>query len=218
MVTEGVGCLRAMAVRAGCSVMLAVALAAAFLYRDQLLDLYHQWRGRGETWVAPQAGGNRRAADKIQRLSRPNGPAYVDLAPQEIAAVIEAALARTGQRRLIDSLRVALLENEVRVRGSLDLSGVPRSLLGPLAGVVNDREPVTIGGPLSVDSSGQLFITVSYLQLRDFPFPRSTIPRILDAARVPGVAGARVPLPGLPAVGDVRVTPRAVRLYRSSPR
>jgi hypothetical protein len=217
MVTEGVGCLRAMVVRAGCSVLLAVALAVAFLYRDQILDFYHQWRGRGEVWVSPRAGGARQAAGAIQRLSRPGGPAYVDLSAFEIAAVIEDALARTGQRRVIDSLQVALLENEVRVRGSLDLSGVPRGLLGPLAGVVNDREPVTIGGPLSVDSSGQLNITVRYLQLRDFPFPRATIPRILDAARIPGVAGARVPLPGLPRVGDVRVSPRAVRLYRGSP-
>ena len=218
MAAEGVGCLRAMAVRAGCTVMLAVAIAAAFLYRDHLVDFYRQWRGRGETFVPPARSGSANAARKLETLARPGGPAYVDVVAGDVAAVIDEALARSGGRRVIDSLRVALLEDQVRVRGSLDLSGVPRGLLGPLAGMVDEREPVTIGGPLSVDSSGQLYITVTYLQLRDFPFPRATVPRILEAARIPGAQGARVPLPGLPRVGDVRVRPGSVRFYRVSPR
>jgi hypothetical protein len=69
-----------------------------------------------------------------------------------------------------------------------------------------------------VDSSGHLELTVTYLKLRDFPFPKSTIPRILETAHVPGAAGARVQLPGTTTVGDVRVTPAYVRVYRSAQR
>jgi len=212
----GLGCLRAMVVRAGCTVLLAAALAAAFLYRQQLLDFYRDWRGRGEEYVAPAADGTRGALAKLEALARPGGPAYVDLRAAEIGAIIEAALAQ-ARSRVVDSVRVALLEGQIRVRGSLDLSGVPRSLLGPLAGAVGEREPVTIGGPLTVDSAGQLSLTVSYLQLRDFPFPAGTIPRLLEAARIPGARGGRVPLPGLPRVGDVRVSRSAVRWYRRQP-
>lgn len=211
------GCLRSMVVRAGCSVMLVVAVLVGFLYHRQILDYADQWRGgRGETFVAPVRGGARSAGDKLERLAQRGGPGYIDLSAGEIAAIIDGAMAQ-APRRGYDSVQVALLEGEVRVRGSLDLTGVPRNLLGPLSRVVGEREPVAIGGPLSVDSSGHLFLTVTYLKVRDFPFPKGTIPRILAAAHIPGAQGARVPLPGVPRAGDVRVSPSSVRFYRSSP-
>lgn len=211
------GCLRAMAVRAGCSVLLAVALALGIVYRRQIWDYYREWRGTsGEVWVAPSANGTAEAQAALDRLARSGGPAYVDIRAGALAALVDAALARSG-RRVLDSVQVALLENEIRVRGSLDLTGVPRNLLGPLSGVVNDHEPAAIGGPLSVDSGGRLILTVSYLRVREFPFPKSTIPRILMEAHIPGADGPRVPLPGVSRAGDVRVSPSRVRFYRSSP-
>ena len=210
------GCLKAMVVRAGCAVMLVVALIAAFIYREQLWEYARQWRGNaGETYVAPAADGGSKARAAIGRLERRGGPAYEDLTAADIASLVETALAQGG-RRAFDSVRVALLEGEIRVSGSLDLSSVPRHLLGPLSSALNDRERAAIGGPLSVDSARHLVLTVSYLKLRDFPFPKGTIPRILSAARVPGVDGARVPLPGTTTIGDVRVTPAHVRVYRST--
>ena len=210
------GCLKAMFVRAGCAVMLVVALIAAFIYREPLWEYARQWKGSaGEVYVAPAVDGAAKARAALGRLERRGGPAYEDLTAADIAALVEAALARTG-RRALDSVRVALIEGEIRVSGSLDLSGVPRHLLGPLSGAMRDREPAAIGGPLSVDSSGHLVLTVTYLKLRDFPFPKGTIPRILGAAQVPGAEGARVPLPGTTTVGDVRVTPSYVRVYRSA--
>jgi hypothetical protein len=210
------GCLKAMFVRAGCAVMLVVALIAAFIYREQILEYSRQWRGStGEVYVAPAPDGASKARAAFDRLERRGGPAYQDLTAADLASLVEAALARTG-RRVLDSVRVALLEGEIRVAGSLDLSGVPRHLLGPLSGAMHEREPAAIGGPLSVDSSGHLVLTVTYLKLRDFPFPRGTIPRILGAAHVPGAQGARVPLPGPATVGDVRVTSSYVRVYRSA--
>jgi len=210
------GCLKAMFVRAGCAVMLVVGLIAAFVYREAIWEYARQWKGSaGEVYAAPAADGAAKARAALARLEQRGGPAYEDLAAEDIASLVETALTRDG-RRPFDSVRVALLEDEIRVSGSLDLSGVPRNLLGPLAGALHSRERGAIGGPLSVDSSGHLVLTVSYLKLRDFPFPKSTIPRILETAHVPGAEGARVPLPGATRVGDVRVTPSHVRVYRSA--
>jgi hypothetical protein len=212
------GCLKAMVVRAGCAVMLVVGLIAAFIYREAIWDYAQQWKGsRGEVYVAPAPEGAAKARAALTRLEQRGGPAYEDLSAADIASLVESAMAR-GDRRPFDSVQVALLEDEIRVTGSLDLSGVPRNLLGPLSGAMRERERGAIGGPLSVDSSGHLVLTVTYLKLRDFPFPKGTIPRILAAAHVPGLEGARVPLPGTTTVGDVRVTPAYVRVYRSAQR
>ena len=212
------GCLKALAVRVGCAVLLAAACLLVMLYHSEIRDYYRAWRGTAaEVWTAPVAGGETRARQALERLRQPGGPAWVDLTAGEAAAFLDGALSRSGARRVLDSTQVALLDGEIRVRGLLDLRGVPRSTLGPLAGVVGDRESASIGGPLSADSAG-LVLTVTWLRLHDFPFPRATIPRILEAARIPGASGARVPLPGMTGIGDVRVSPSGLRLYRSSPR
>jgi len=211
------GCLKAMFARIGCLVVVVALGAVVFLYRYQIREYYRQFRHLPtEEFVAADPARAASARATLQALARRGGPAYVDLTAADVAALVDESLARSG-RRVLDSVQTALLDGEIRVRGSLDLSGVPRSLLGPLAGAVGEHEPAAIGGPLSVDSSGHLVLTVTYLRLREFPFPRATIPRILGAAHLPDVDGARVPLPGISDAGDVRVSRRSVRLYRRSP-
>jgi len=213
------GCLRAIAVRIGCLLVVIAMLIAAIMFRKEIGDYYHAWRGRSfGSFVEPAVGGAKRARDAIGRIMRPSGPAYQDISAADLAALISDAIARSGQRRVFDSVRVALVENEIRVRGVLDLRDVPRNTLGPLAGMVGDHEPAAIGGPLSADSTGGLVLTVTYLTLRDFPFPKATIPRLLEAAHLPGVHDARLPIPGTSGIGDVRVGTTSVRLYKSAPR
>jgi hypothetical protein len=213
------GCLKAMAVRIGCAVLFAVACVFVILFHTEIWDYYEAWRGNpAEVYTPPSNGGDARARSAFERLARHGGAAYEDLTAGDVAALVSRALEEAGGRRVLDSVRVALLQNEIRVRGLLDLSGVPRSTLGPLAGVLGDHEPATIGGPLSADTAGGLVLTVTYLRLRAFPFPRATIPRILKEARIPGAIGARVPLPGTAGIGDVRLSPSGMRLYRRTPR
>ena len=213
------GCLKAMAVRIGCAALFAAFCVFVILFHTEIWDYYRAWRGNaGEVYNPPSAGGDARARGAFERLARRGGPAYEDLTAGDVAALVSKALEEAGGRRVLDSVRVAMLQNEIRVRGVLDLSGVPRSSLGPFASVLGDKEPASIGGPLSADTSGRLVLTVTYLRLRDFPFPRATIPRILLAARIPGAIGARVPLPGTAGIGDVRVSPSGLRLYRRTPR
>jgi hypothetical protein len=213
------GCLKAMAVRIGCAVLFTAACVFVILFHTEIWDYYRAWRGNpAEVYTPPAVGGDARARSAFERLARHSGPAYEDLTAGDVAALVSRALEEAGGRRVLDSVTIALLQNEIRVRGVLDLSGVPRSTFGPLAGMVGDKEPASIGGPLSADTAGGLVLTVTYLRLHDFPFPRSTIPRILRAARIPGVIGARVPLPGTAGIGDVRVSPGGLRLYRRTPR
>jgi hypothetical protein len=215
------GCLKRLLAGIGCLVVLVAAALAAWVYRDRLAAAYRRVRGIRDpapvVYATPAAGGAARAAARLGELARRGGPAYVDLSAGDLAAVIDRELAR-APRRALDSVAVALGEQRVRVRGSLDVSVLPRALLGPFARVLGPREPMTAGGRLSAPARGRVTWTVDELAIRDFRFPASVIPAIVRELRVPGARGAAIPIP-LPApVGDVRVSPRAVRLYRASPR
>jgi hypothetical protein len=213
-----VGCLRSLVARIGCLVFFIALLFFGWVYREQVVAVYRHLRGlppRADAAYVMPAPDAAPAQATLARLERRGGPAYVDLSAAEVGALIEAAIARGG-RRVVDSVQVGLLENELRVRGSLDLSSVPRSALGPLSGALDPREPIVLGGPLAVDSTGRLILRVTTLRVKDFPFPRSTIGALVRQLRIPGAEGNAVPVPGLTGVGDVRVTPAHVRFYRSA--
>jgi hypothetical protein len=211
------GCLKAIFVQVGCLVILVAAAVFGFLYRRQLWDTYRRFRGEkpaaavGYAAPVPQLGA--RAEDALARLERRGGPAYVDLTAAEIAALLDRDLVR-GSDRVFDSVQVALDSNVVLVRGQLDLSRLPRGFLGPLASSFSGREPVEAGGALVAAPGGAVRWRPDRLRIRDFPFPRRVIPALLRSLHVAAPGDSGVTLPGLRGVGDVRVTPERVRLYR----
>jgi len=211
------GCLR----RLGCLVLLlAAALVAGFLFRDRLAALYHRLRGSRAAapvaYAAPAPGSAARAGAALDGLTRRGGPAYVDLSAAELAGLVAREVS-PGPRPVLDSVAVALDSGRVEVRGSVDVAVVPREVLGPLAGGLGARQRVTAAGTLSV-AEGQVWWTVDAVHIGDLPVPHAAIPRLLRALGLPGLRGAAIPLPLAAGVGDVRVTPAAVRLYRASAR
>lgn len=215
------GCLKSIAYQIGCLLVMIALAIGAFIYREQVVALYHKLRGtpaRAETvYVMPGPDSKREADQRIAQLTRRGGPAYVDLEADHVAALLQDAIGRTGSRGL-DSIQVGLMDDEIRVKGSLDLTRVPRDLLGPLRNMVGEREPVIIGGGVASDTAGRMMIDVTTLRVADFPFPRATIARLLREARIPGLEGSRVVLPAIDGIGDVRVSPDGLRIYRSAPR
>jgi len=211
------GCLR----RIGCLVILVAAALAGYLYRDRIVAAYRRVRGVPApppiVYVAPVPGAADRAEAALERLVRPGGPAYVDVTAAELAALIERQLAGPGSR-VLDSVAVALGDQRVEVRGSLDVSAVPHRLLGPLAEGLGRREPVVAGGTLTAQPDGRVAWTIDELRIRDFPFPHAVIPAILHVMNLTDGKAAAVPIPLPPGVGDVRVSPAGIRLYRAAAR
>jgi hypothetical protein len=210
------GCLKALFVQVGCLLLLMAAAVLAFVYRRPLYDAYRKWRGERPAavvaYAAPDAAGGRRAEDALARLGRAGGPAYVDLSAGEIAALLDRDLVRAS-RNVFDSVQVALDSNTILVRGVLDLSRLPRDFLGPFASSFTGLEPVEAGGALLPGAGGGVRWLPDRLRIRDFPIPRKGIPSLLRALRVEAGQGG-VTLPGVTGVGDVRVSPERVRLYR----
>jgi hypothetical protein len=216
-----VGCLKNVLAGVGCVVVLAAAAVLGFMYRDRLAHLWRRVRGVHEpppiVYVAPAPGGAAHAETSLGQLTQRGGPAYVDVAPADLAALIDRELARMP-RRVFDSVAVALDSPRVLVRGRLDISAIPQRLLGPLAEGLGRYEPVTAGGVLAAGADGTLRWTLDQLVIRDFPFPASTIPAIVRSFGIARAQGAAVPIPLAMPVGDVRVMASRVRLYRAVPR
>ena len=214
------GCLKNVLAGIGCLVVLVAAAVVGFLYRERLAHLWRRARGVPEpppvVYVLPSAGGAARAEAALRELARRGGPAYVDIAPAELAALIDRELAR-APRRVFDSVAVALSDQRVQVKGSLDMSLVPQRLLGPLAEGLGRREPVTAGGVLAVGPDGTVRWTLDQLVIREFPFPKSVIPAIVRSFGLADSRDGAVAIPLPVPVGDVRVSPSGVRLYRASP-
>ncbi|HTT66764.1 MAG TPA: hypothetical protein VMF70_01925 [Gemmatimonadales bacterium] len=216
------GCLRKALAGVGCLVVLA-AIVAGYLFRDRLVAVWRRVRGVPEpppaVYVMPAPGAAAHAESALASLARPvrGGSAYVDLTASELAALIQGQVSGTS-RGVLDSVAVALGEGRIEVRGSLDVSVLPRRLLGPLSQGLGRREPVVAGGTLAARADGRVVWTIDELKIHDFDFPRQVIPSILRAMTVTGAQGASVPIPLPAGVGDVRVSRAAVRLYRAASR
>lgn len=210
------GCLKALFVQVGCLLLLVAAAVLAVMYRRPLWDAYRKWRGErpaaAVAYAAPEAVGGRRAEEALGRLGRAGGPAYVDLSAGEIAALLDRDLVKASHN-VFDSVQVALDSNAILVKGVLDLSRLPRDFLGPFASSFTGHEPVEAGGALLPGAGGSVRWLPERLRIRDFPIPRKGIPALLRALRVEAGQGG-VTLPGVTGVGDVRVSPERVRLYR----
>ena len=210
------GCLGALVRQIGCLVLLVAAVVLAVLYRRPLWEAYQRIRGArppvAAVYEAPGPGGARAAAERLAGLSRPGGPAYVDLSAADVAALLDRDVVRASDR-LFDSVRVALDSDVVMVRAVLDLSRLPHDFLGPLSGSFDAREPVETGGALLASAGGTVRWVPDRLHIRDFPIPRQGIPSLLRSLHVASPDGG-VTLPGITGVGDVRVVPERVRVYR----
>ncbi len=214
-------CLRNLLAGVGCLVVLVALAALAFVFRGRLDHFYRHLRGLPErapvVYVQPSAGGAAHAEAALRDLARGGGPAYVDISPGDLAALLDRELARLP-RRVFDSLTVALDSPRVLVKGTLDVSALPQRLLGPLGEGLGRYEPVAAGGPLAAGADGRLRWTVDQLTIRDFPFPRSVIPALIRSFAMTRAADAAVPIPLAAPVGDVRVSAAGVRLYRAASR
>lgn len=215
------GCLKNVLAGVGCLVVLIAAAVVGFIYRDDLAHLWRRVRGVPEpapvVYVLPTTGGAEHAEAALHELARRGGPAYVDIAPAELAALIDRELARSP-RRVFDSVAVALGDQRVQVKGSLDMSLVPQRLLGPLAEGLGRHEPVAAGGVLAAAPDGRLRWTLDQLVIRDFPFPKSVIPAVVRSFGLADSRDGAVPIQLPVPIGDVRVSPTHVRLYRSAAR
>jgi hypothetical protein len=213
------GCLKGL-VKLGCLVAIAAVLLVLWWFREPIMRTGARWIGRSQALPpvadtavgAPTPAAVATAIAKVQTLSAAHGADSVVLTPNEVASLIGSGIDWTV-RKTFDSLRVELLEGSLAVHARLDTRALPRDALGPLAAVVQPREPLRLGGTLTVDRPGTARFTIREISLRGVAFPAPAVKSI--ARQVAGAdAGGGIPMVVDRAIADVAIHPTGMVLYR----
>jgi hypothetical protein len=206
----------------GCLTTVAVGGLIAWSCRDQIAGLYHSTVesrravSGADVTVGPVTGraseAARRAAERKERaIADRDGPAYVVFTADEMAALIESRL-DAGARRALDSFRVTLADDRVALEAALVTDVVGRDLLGPLGGFLEAREPLRLGGPARLATAGVLLWRPDEFVVRSLSVPPAAVPRLVDRLTGGDDGAFHIEVPS--TVGDVRIRPDGVTLYR----
>ena len=203
--------------------LLAIVLLAAWWYRDPILHTASRWLGPKRTNLPPVAdtavgAPTPRALSsgqqKLAQLARAGGPDSVVLTPNEMAALIGSGI-DWSVRRSFDSLRVELLDGSLAVHARLDTRTIPKETLGPIAGMLEEREPIRLAGPLAIEHPGTARWKLDELSVRGFPFPPPAVKEVARKLAGPG-GSAGIAVTVSPAIGAIDIRPTGVILYRKA--
>ncbi len=212
------GCLKTV----GCGTLLLVGAAAAYLTRDRWYPALRDGRDV-EVVEAPldtlsDVGANR-AASGIRSLEQPSGPAFVNIAPADLASLILREASRRGPLPLKET-RAGVIQDRLWLRGTLDLRQLrAQGALGALGALLGDAEDVELRGTLDIIRPGLAQFRVEALKAREFALPSAAIPRLLRQLdrgdRPEGVSDDGIAFNVPPHIGDVRIANGRVTLYKT---
>jgi hypothetical protein len=146
---------------------------------------------------------------------------FVNLTANEVASYVVQA-AGGAFPASADSVEAAVIGDVLYVRAVVPTAAIASSgVLGPLAGLLNERERVSLGGQFRVIRPGLSEFQLQDVKLRDFSIPRSAIPRLVQqitkGKKTPEVADNALPVPTPPSLADVRIANNRVTLYKGTP-
>jgi hypothetical protein len=215
------GCLKGL-FRLFVFVLLLVGVAAAYWYRQPIGRAFDRLVGRRDTTLpkvsadsgvgAPTPAALASAQRKLAALAAARGPDSVVLTPNEMASLVGNGIDWTV-RKTFDSLHIELSEGSIAVNARLDTKLIPQDALGPLRGLLAEREPIRIAGPLRIARPGVARWTVRSIALRGFPFPAPAVKALARQTAGADTTGS-IALQVDPAVASLAIHPGGVVLYR----
>src|SRR5688500_8653079 len=212
--------------RVGCLFVVVVAAAAAYLTRDRWLPLIgvdaapRTVEAGGPAWQPVSDEAAARARRAIESLGRRNGPAFVNLAPGDLASYFYIALAQQLPPSA-DSIEAAAIGNRMYVRAVIALDDFRAvDALGPLAGMIGSRERLQMGGTFAMIRPGLAQFLVEDIRIGQLPIPRGAIPKVLGqirrGSRPEGLAENGLPFVVPTYLGDARVANDQITLYKTT--
>lgn len=213
------GCMR----KLGCSLVVFIAGMAVAIY------FYLERPRRAEdnastapVWEPLTPEGAERARAAVQLLSSRTGSVFTNIGGADLASYVFDELAKQLPPSA-EQLQAAVIEDRLHVRALVRISDFGGSgVLGPLAAMLGDQEPVEFGGTLELLRPGLAQYRVQVLRLRELTVPQRMIPRLLQriarGSRPPGLADDALPLEVPPFIADVRIGQGRVTLYKSTAR
>lgn len=213
------GCMR----KLGCLAVVFIAgmAVALYLYLERPRQAAEA-TSSAPVWEPLTPEGAARARAAVDSLSRRTGPVFTNIAGADLASYVLDELSKQLPPSA-EQLQAAVIEDRLHVRAMVRISDFGGSgVIGPLAAMLGDQEPVEFGGTLELVRPGLAQYRVKVLRLRELNVPQRMIPRLLQriarGARPPGLAEDGLPLEVPPFIADVRIGQGHVTLYKSTAR
>ena len=215
--------------RIGCLLVLALLGAGAWLTRGTWRNLVPRiHRGGSETsvphttertWQPLDPRAAVRSKRAIDALSSPKGPVYTTLTASEIASYVYQLVGHSIPATA-DSVEAAVIGDVLYIRAIVPMKAIGASeMLGPLGGLLNERERITLGGTFHVVRPGLSEFRVREIKLRDFRVPSAAIPRLVrqltKGKHTDGIDADALPVATPATLGDVRIANNRVTLYKT---
>jgi len=173
----------------------------------------------GSVWEPLTVQGAERTRQMLVRLSQSTGPVFGNLSGGDVASYVYQSLAKQLPRSA-DSIEAAVIGDRLYIRASVklqDLGGT--AVLGPLAGMLSDRERMQFGGSFHIIRPQLAEYQVKDIKIRDLSIPTSMIPRVLRqterGSRPEGLSPDGLPIVVPAYLGDVRIANGRVTLYKT---
>jgi hypothetical protein len=213
------GCI----MRMGCLIVLLVCGIAAYFTRDRWMSRVSGTPPAVATapvWEPLNPAAGDRARRAVAGLTSGSGPVFYNLKGNEVASYVFQSISKTIPSTA-DSAEAAVIGDALFVRAVVPTKALAGSgVLGPLAGLLSDREKLSFGGSFRVVRPGLSEFQVREIKLRDFKVPSGAIPRLLQqispGTRPEGIAPNAIPVTTPPSLGDVRIANGRITLYKTT--
>jgi hypothetical protein len=145
---------------------------------------------------------------------------FSNLSASEVASYVFQTVARTIPSSA-DSAEAAVIGDVLYVRAVLPVREIAGTgALGPLGGLLNDRERLQLGGSFRVIRPGLSEFRVREIRLRDIKVPTGAIPRLVQQIsrgnRPEGISPDALPVTTPRSLADVRIANGRVTLYKTT--
>lgn len=214
------GCIR----RLGCLVLLALIAGVWYWYarvepsRTTKTTSSGSVAGSWEPLSGPNAMRGERA---VTSLGQRSGPVFANLTGSEAASYIFLAASKGQLPPSAQSISSAIIGDRLYVRATLALNELgAKKVLGPLAGMLSERDSVQLGGTMKVIRPGLGQFLVEDVKLGALKVPSPLVPALVAEMRrgvVPqGVAqnGFSMPLPDY--ISDIRISNGRITVYKNT--
>ena len=209
--------------RLGCLILLVCLAIGAWFTREKWLPKITGKPAVTSTapgWEPLTAEAGAAGKKKLEELAKPSGPVFTNLSATEVASYVFQTLTRTIPAQA-DSAEAAVIGDALFVRAVVPVREIAGTgVLGPLAGLLNDRERLQLGGTFHVIRPGVSEFEVREIKLRDFKVPTGAIPRLVrqlsHGERPEGVAPNALPVTTPRSLADVRIANGNVTLYKTT--
>jgi hypothetical protein len=210
------GCLA----RLGCLMMLAILAVVGWFTRSAWLpERFRTSAPMAEaTWQPVSAKGAERARAAMTKLSKARGPVYQTVSAGDVAslALSEAAVNTNG---VADSLAAKIVGDRMYMQANANMAPL-KGKLGPLGGMLQDREHVELSGSFLVVKPGMGAFVVKSARVGEVTIPEGMIPRVVDQVvrtqRPAGLPANALPLPLPSYIGDIRIANGRVNVYKNT--